>query len=60
MANVMRDIYEFIADDRRSDSRRPVAMATFEDGLRANMIVEAILASATAGGVWTAVDNRIS
>jgi predicted dehydrogenase len=60
MGNVLRDIYEFIADDRRSDSRRPAAMATFEDGVRANIIVEAILASAMAGGVWTAVDTRIS
>ena len=53
--NVMRDIYGFIAAGRRPDDPHPPAFATFEDGYRANCVVEAILASAKHGGVWTAV-----
>jgi predicted dehydrogenase len=52
--NVMRDIYDCIAAGKPSNARPP-AFATFEDGYRANCIVEAILASARNGGVWTAV-----
>jgi predicted dehydrogenase len=54
-ANVMRDIYEFIAAGKKPGEARPPAFATFDDGYRANCIVEAILASARAGGVWTTV-----
>jgi predicted dehydrogenase len=54
-ANVMRDIYEFIAAGRKPGEPRPPAFATFEDGYRAARIVEAISASARAGGVWTTV-----
>jgi predicted dehydrogenase len=54
-ANVMRDIYEFIASGKKPDEARPPAFATFEDGYRANLIVEAISASAQARGVWTTV-----
>jgi predicted dehydrogenase len=51
--NVMRDIYGHITDPAR---RTPApAFATFTDGYRANCVVEAILDSARAGGVWTAV-----
>jgi hypothetical protein len=32
-------------------------VATFEDGYRANRIVEAILESAGRGGIWTKVDE---
>jgi hypothetical protein len=34
----------------------PPAFATFEDGYRANVIVEAILESAAKGSVWTPVN----
>ena len=34
----------------------PPAVATFEDGYRANRIVEAILEALDDGGVWTKVD----
>jgi predicted dehydrogenase len=54
-SNVIRDIYEFIAAGKRPGEAHPPAFATFEDGYRANCIVESILASATAGGVWTPV-----
>ena len=53
--NVMRDIYEFIAAGRGPDDPHPPSFATFDDGHRAVLVVEAILASAKAGGVWTTV-----
>ena len=53
--NVMRDIYRFIADGKGPEDPHPPAFATFEDGYRANCIVDAILASSAAGGVWTKV-----
>ena len=53
--NVMRDIYSFIADGKGQTDPHPPAFATFEDGYRANCIVDAILASSAAGGVWTTV-----
>jgi predicted dehydrogenase len=56
-ANVMRDIYGVIADGGARAAERPPAFATFEDGYRAACIVEAILASAKAGGVWTRVSE---
>ena len=53
--NLMRDIYGFIAAGKPARDPHPPAFATFEDGYRANCIVEAILASAR-GGVWTKVE----
>jgi predicted dehydrogenase len=53
--NIMRDVYSVIRDGGSTTGPRPPAYATFEDGYRANVIVETILASARAGGVWTAV-----
>ena len=40
---VMRDIYGFIAAGQKPSDKHPPAFATFEDGYRANCIVEAIL-----------------
>src|SRR3954451_477642 len=54
-SNVMRDIYTFIAEGKKPDAAHPPAFATFEDGFRANAIVEAILQSAAKGSAWTAV-----
>jgi predicted dehydrogenase len=54
--NLMRDIYQFIAEGRKPSDSHPPAFATFEDGYRANVIVEAILDSAARGSVWTAVN----
>ena len=45
----------FIADGKKPGDAHPPAFATFEDGYRANCIVEAILDSAKKGSVWTAV-----
>jgi predicted dehydrogenase len=53
--NVMRDIYGFIAAGKSPGDPHPPAFATFEDGYRANCIVDAILDSARNGGVWTRV-----
>jgi predicted dehydrogenase len=53
--NLMRDIYGFIAEGKKPSDAHPPAFATFEDGYRANCIVEAILASAKQGSVWTKV-----
>jgi predicted dehydrogenase len=49
--NLMRDIYGCIASGQRSE-----IFATFEDGYRANCIIEAILESAKQGGIWTKVE----
>ena len=54
--NLMRDIYGFIAAGKPATAAHPPAFATFEDGYRANCVVEAILKSAKAGGTWTKVD----
>jgi predicted dehydrogenase len=54
-SNLMRDIYGTIASGKAPTDALPPAFATFEDGFRANAIVDSILDSAKAGGVWTAV-----
>jgi predicted dehydrogenase len=53
--NVMKDVYTFIADGRPVDAPKPPAFATFEDGYRSACLVDAILESHAAGGVWTTV-----
>ena len=55
-SNLMRDIYGFIAEGKKASDPHPPAFATFEDGYRANCIVEAILDSAKKGSVWTKVN----
>ena len=51
----MRTMYAHMANwQGRQTSLSPI-VATFEDGYRANCIIDAILASAKAGGVWTKV-----
>jgi predicted dehydrogenase len=54
-SNLMRDIYGFIAAGKKASDPHPPAFATFEDGYRANCIVEAILESARQGSVWKKV-----
>jgi len=53
--NVMRDIYQFIADGKTPDDPKPPAFATFEDGYRAARLVDATLESHRRGGVWITV-----
>ena len=52
--NLMREIYATIGAGAPYPPMAPM-VATFEDGLRANRIVDAILASAEDGGAWTRV-----
>ena len=52
--NLMREIYATIAAGAPYPPMAPM-VATFEDGFRANRIVEAILSSADDGGAWTRV-----
>jgi len=52
--NLMREIYACIAAGPPYAALPPM-VATFEDGFRANRIVEAILESAADGGAWTTV-----
>jgi predicted dehydrogenase len=54
-ANVMRDVYGFIAAGKRMADSRPPAFASFEDGYDAACIVEAVLDSHRRGAVWTKV-----
>jgi predicted dehydrogenase len=54
--NLMRDIYGVIAKGKAAGDARPPAFATFEDGYRANCLVDAMLESNRRGGVWTHVD----
>ena len=56
-SNVMRDIYGTIAAGKKPTDPLPPAFATFEDGFRANALVDAILKSSRAGGVWTEVTD---
>lgn len=51
-ANVMRDIYAAVLDP--AAVRRP-SMATFDDGLAAACLVDAVVKSHRAGGAWTPV-----
>lgn len=55
--NVMRDVYGTIAAGKKPTDPLPGAFATFEDGFRANAIVDAIVKSSRAGGVWTKVTD---
>jgi len=54
--NLMQTVYGFIMAGKKGTDPKPAAMATFEDGYRANAIVEAIIDSAKKGGVWTKVE----
>jgi predicted dehydrogenase len=56
--NLMRNIYTFIAEGRSMEAdAEKIDFPTFEDGLESNRIVEAITASAKAGGVWTKIQR---
>ena len=51
----IRTMYAHIADWHGPDTLLSPVVPTFKDGYRANCIIDAILASAKAGGVWTEV-----
>ena len=52
--NVIADAYQWIRDGAKAQAR-PAALATFADGYRSDLLVEAMLASHAAGGVWQKV-----
>ena len=52
--NVIADAYRWIREGARPQAR-PAALATFADGYRSDVLVEAMLASHAAGGVWQKV-----
>ncbi|HEV7137295.1 MAG TPA: Gfo/Idh/MocA family oxidoreductase [Steroidobacteraceae bacterium] len=52
--NVIADAYEWIRAGARPQAR-PAALATFADGYRSDLLVEAMLGSHAAGGVWRKV-----
>jgi predicted dehydrogenase len=54
--NVIADAYQWIRDGARAQAR-PAALATFADGYRSDVLVEAMLASHAAGGVWQKVPS---
>jgi predicted dehydrogenase len=53
--NVLRDVYELIVANRGMSGAIPPAVATFDDGYRANCVVDALLESHRQGGKWNAV-----
>jgi predicted dehydrogenase len=52
--NVIADAYQWIREGAKAQAR-PAALATFADGYRSDLLVEAMLASHAAGGVWRKV-----
>jgi predicted dehydrogenase len=52
-ANVIRDIYAVIRSGEAAE--RPATLCTFADATRTACVLEAMLNSAAAGGVWTGV-----
>jgi predicted dehydrogenase len=52
--NVIADAYQWIREGAKPQAR-PAALATFADGYRSDLLVEAMLASHAAGGVWRKV-----
>ena len=52
--NVIRDAYEWIREGAHLDAK-PALLPTFEDGYRSTCVIDAILRSHAAGGLWEAV-----
>jgi predicted dehydrogenase len=53
--NVIRDAYTWIREGAASGAK-PAMLPTFEDGYRSNCLVDAMLKSHAAGGVWQNVE----
>lgn len=54
-ANIIADAYEWIRLGGMPETK-PTSVATFEDGHRANQLVDAMVRSFARGGVWQSVD----
>ncbi|HVW78561.1 MAG TPA: Gfo/Idh/MocA family oxidoreductase [Alloacidobacterium sp.] len=55
--NLMSDAYQWIREGGKPEAK-PSALPTFEDGYRSTCLVEAMLKSHAAGGVWTNVEQK--
>jgi predicted dehydrogenase len=55
--NVIADAYQWIRAGAKPQSRA-AALATFADGYRSDLLVEAMLASHAAGGVWQKIPTH--
>lgn len=53
--NILAAVYEHIAEGKPMSAPRPPMFASFEDGWRANAVIDAVLASHRHGHVWTRV-----
>jgi len=51
----MRDAYAWIRAGARPEDKSPM-LPTFEDGYRSTCLVDAMLKSHAAGGVWQKID----
>lgn len=55
--NLMSDAYQWVREGGKPEAK-PSALPTFEDGYRSTCLVEAMLKSHAAGGVWTNVEQK--
>ena len=53
--NLMRDAYAWVAEGGAPEAK-PGMLPTFNDGYRSNCLVDAMLKSSVAGGVWQPVE----
>ncbi|SEM49193.1 Predicted dehydrogenase [Luteibacter sp. UNCMF331Sha3.1] len=56
--NIIADAYAWIRRDARADAK-PIALPTFADGYRNSLLVDAMLRSHAAGGVWQPVTDPL-
>jgi hypothetical protein len=54
-ANIIADAYDWIAHGASAESK-PSALATFDDGYRSSCLIDAMVKSNAAGGVWQTVE----
>jgi predicted dehydrogenase len=52
--NLIRDAYEWIREGAQPNAKSPM-LPTFDDGYRSTCVIEAMLRSHAAGGVWESV-----
>jgi len=57
--NLIADAYDWISHGA-TPATRPPALPTFADGYRNSLVIDAMLRSHAAGGVWQAVEDPLS
>src|SRR5579883_89375 len=55
--NVIQDAYTWIREGGHPEAK-PAPLPTFEDGYRSTCLIDAMLKSHAAGGVWTSVEQN--